>query len=414
MKFIIAVGDGMADNPLESLGGKTPLETAQHPMLDELAQKGTLGTVRTIPDGIAPGSDTAFLGIFGYDARKTFSGRGPLEAAGCGVPLNPGEIAYRCNIIALEDGEMPLSEKRILSHSGGNVHGDDALALMESVLNDAELSALLEKNNMCIHTMPAFRQIAVQQNTSLNGLCTIPPHDHLNEEAGPWLPSGGSLATELNAIMHRSHALLNHHPINEKRRKEGLLPANCLWFWAEGVAPALANFEQTNGVNGFVVSAVPLIHGIAALAGLSSVAVEGATGELDTNYEGKADAVFSTLKNGKDFALLHVEAPDECTHNGDLPGKIKAIEAFDARCVRRLIESLHKEDIAFRLLLLSDHKTLTETRGHDAEPVPFLLYDSRNPSEKQKGARYTEREAESGPFVQTAPELLSLLLSTEI
>ncbi len=409
MTTIIAVGDGMADNPVEMLGKKTPLEKAEHPMLDELAQKGELGLVRTIPKGIAPGSDTAFLSILGYDPQKYFSGRAPLEAAGCGVVLNPGELAYRCNIIALEDGDMPLYGKRILSHSADNVEGKEALELMNFLLQNADFAAILKKNKMRFHTMPAFRQIAVQTGVSPNGLSTTPPHDHLGEAAGPLLPKGGDVAKGLHALMDMAHSLLQSHPLNEKRRKENRLLANGIWFWAEGMTLKLDNFKATHKKTGTVVSAVPLVHGIAALIGLNSTYVEGATGELNTNFEGKAEAVVTEVQGSYDFALLHVEAPDECTHNGDIPGKVQAIEAFDKRCVSHLVDGLRKIGEPFRLLVLSDHKTLSSTRGHDADPVPYILYDSQNDDVKNKDVRYTEAFASNGTFVESGPKLLERL-----
>ncbi len=409
IKTIIAVGDGMADNPVEILANQTPLQAAVHPGLDALASAGELGLVRTIPEGTAPGSDTAFLSILGYDPRRHFSGRAPLEAAGCGVSLHKGELAYRCNLVALEDGDMPFEDKRILSHNGGNVEGEEAVELMETLLQDAAFQTLLQENGMRFYVMPAFRQMAVQKDASREGLCTTPPHDHLGEKAGALLPAGSAVAKGLCRLMERAHKVLNGHAVNEKRRAEGHLAANSLWFWAEGMTPSLENFEKLRRKHGFVVSAVPLVHGIASLVGLDVVRVEGATGELNTNFEGKADAVLEQLKAGYDFALLHVEAPDECTHNGDVQGKVKAIEAFDARCVQRLVDGLHREQVPFRILLLSDHKTLSATRGHDAGPVPYVLYDSRNHAEKT-GRRYTEDYAEMGLFVESGPSLLSRLL----
>ncbi len=412
MKYIIAVGDGMADDPVPMLGGKTPLEASRTPTLDTLAQQGLLGHVRTIPEGIPPGSDTAFLSILGYDPRRYFSGRGPLEAAGSGVSLADGDVAYRCNLVALEDAPGPLAEKRILSHSGGSVDEESALALMDSLLANPEFAALAQKHGMAFHKMPAFRQIAVQKGHDIEGLTTIPPHDHLGEVAGGLLPSGGEVAEGLREMMELAHRILDPHPANQKRRQRGLMPANGIWFWAQGRTIALDNFERQHGVKGFVVSAVPLVHGIGALAGLHSVPVEGATGELDTNFEGKAAAVLQgLLQDDQDFALLHVEAPDECTHNGDTPGKVQAIEAFDSRTLKPLLEGLRASGEDFRLLVMSDHKTLTATRGHDGHPVPYILYDSRGTA-RPVGAAYTEAEGAKGPFLPEGHKLVSQLMET--
>ncbi len=410
MKTIIAVGDGMADNPVPMLSGKTPLEASHTPTLDSLAQQGLLGHVRTIPEGIPPGSDTAFLSILGYDPRRYFSGRGPLEAAGSGVSLVDGDVAYRCNLVALEDGPGPLGEKRILSHSGGSVDEESALALMDSLLADPDFAALAQKHGMTFHKMPAFRQIAVQKGQDIEGLVTIPPHDHLGEEAGPLLPSGSGVAAGLREMMELAHRILDPHPVNQTRRAQGLMPANGIWFWAQGRTIALDNFTKLHGVKGCVVSAVPLVHGIGALAGLHSLYVEGATGELDTNFEGKAAGVLrGLLEEGYDFALLHVEAPDECTHNGDTQGKVKAIEAFDSRTLKPLLEGLRASGQAFRLLVMSDHKTLTATRGHDGDPVPYILYDSRGTAGPH-GTAYTEAAGAKGPFLPEGHHLVAQLL----
>ncbi len=411
MKTLIAVGDGMADNPVPLLGGRTPLEAASIPMLDELAQNGELGLVKTIPPGIPPGSDTAFLSILGYDPRRYFSGRGPLEAAGCGVSLAPGDLTYRCNLVALEDTPGPLSAKRILSHSGGSVDEASALALMDSLLGDAAFCALCQEQNLTFHPFPAFRQIAVQKGANPTGLSTTPPHDHLGEPAGPLLPKGGALAEGLCQLMERAHEVLTLHPANQKRRQQGLLPANGIWFWAQGLTLELDDFTQKYGVKGFVVSAVPLVHGIAALAGLRSIPVAGATGELDTNFEGKADAVLQgLLQDGDDFALLHLEAPDECTHNGDTNGKVTAIEYFDRRALRRVVEGLRRAGVEYRLLAMSDHKTLTATRGHDAGPVPYILYDSRSAGQTGSGHGYTEANGAKGPYFAEGYRLIERLL----
>lgn len=407
MKYIIVIGDGMADNPVPALGGKTPLETAQKPVIDSLAQKGELGTVLTVPRGLAPGSDTAILSIFGYDPRQYYSGRSPLEAAGVGVLLKEGEVSYRCNMVALSDEEAAYDDKHILSHSGGSIEGEEAVELMESLLADPEFAALCKRHNLRFTVCPSFRHIAVQSGVDVSGLAATPPHDHLGEACGPLLPKGGVAAEGLEAIQRRSFELLDAHPVNAHRRAQGKCPANSLWFWAQGSGIRLPSFVEAHKANGFVVSAVPLVQGIGRLAGLSVVEVPGATGELDTNFEAKADAVAKGLADGADFALLHVEAPDECTHNGDLPGKVQAIEWLDSRSVARLVRALEDSGEDFRLLILSDHKTLTATRGHDGDPVPYILYDSR--TKQGGGLAYTEQNAQNGPYVAEGSTLIDRL-----
>jgi 2,3-bisphosphoglycerate-independent phosphoglycerate mutase len=408
MKYCIVIGDGMSDHPLPQLGGKTPLQAAGTPVMDALAARGTVGTVLTIPEGEPAGSDTAILSICGFDPRVYYSGRAPLEAAGTGVSLRAGDTAYRCNMIALEDGPE-YSRKRILSHSGGAVDGQTAMCLMADLLADPQFAACSAKHGVEITPTPSFRHIAIQHGADTRGLTTMPPHDHLGEPAGALLPAGSEAAGGLRELMRLAHDFLDRHPLNETRRAEGRLPANSLWFWAQGAAASLPSIKETRGMSGFVVSAVPLVWGIGALAGLDRILVPGATAELDTNYEGKADAAVKGLSDGYDLALLHVEAPDECTHMGDLEGKLEAIRRLDARCLARLKAGLDASGEDYRLLVLSDHKTLMETRGHNGEPVPFLLYDSR---EDTRGcSAYDEASCEKGPYIGEGHTLLDLLFT---
>lgn len=408
MKYILIIGDGMADNPVPELGGKTPLEYANIPNMDRLAAHGILGSTINCPKGLPAGSDTAILSIFGQDPKRYYTGRSPLEAAASGIHLNPGDVSYRCNMITLEDGDIPYAEKRILSHSGGSIDGESSKQLVEDLFADPEFSALAQKAGMRVYPAPSFRHIAVQSQANIQGIRLIPPHDHLGEVIGPLLPSGCDNAGVLLELTELSHRVLGHHPINEQRRKDGLLPANGVWFWAEGSGVALQSFPEQYGHNGTVISAVPLCQGIAVLTGLSFTEVEGATGELDTNYEGKVQAALADLeKPGNDFTAIHVEAPDECTHNGDLQGKLQAIEWLDSRVVGPLTAALDEKKIDYRILILSDHKTLMETRGHDGDPVPFLVYDSTNPV--GSGLSYTERNGLQGPLLEAGTELMGVL-----
>lgn len=410
MKYCIVIGDGMADHPVPELGNRTPLEAAKIPVMDSLAAKGEAGCVRTVPEGVPAGSDTAILSICGYDPRTCYTGRAPLEAAGAGVTLQDGDTAYRCNMIALEDGAIAYERKKILSHSGGSVDGETARRLVEDLLMEPAFSQCAEENGLTLHASPSFRHIAVQKGAKADGLVTTPPHDHLGEPCGPLLPQGGT-AEALRKLMRLAHMFLDIHPLNEHRRKEGKLPANGLWFWAQGTVTALPSLREAYGKTGFVVSAVPLVRGIGALAGLDSIDVPGATGELDTNYEGKVAAVLRGLADGWDFALLHVEAPDECTHMGDLKGKLEAIRRLDTRVLAPLKAGLDQSGEDYRLLVLSDHKTLTSTRGHNGEPVPFLLYDSRR--DTRSGAAYNEASCQStGLCIEQGHTLIARLFET--
>ena len=412
MKYILVIGDGMADNPLEALGGKTPLEYVNIPVIDALAAKGRVGTAQTIPAGQPAGSDTAFLTIFGCDPRVYNKGRAPLEAAATGIPVQPGSAAYRCNMVALEDADLPFAARKILSHSGGDVEGSESIALVETLLSDARFRERAEAAGLTVYPSPSFRHIAVQAGADLAGFRAAPPHDHLGSVIGPILPTGGAAADTLRGLMELAHEILDQHPINEARRARGQLPANGIWFWAEGTAVALPQFSDLFGKSGGVISAVPLCHGIAALTGLLPITVEGATGKLHTNYEGKVEAAVKSLGENGDFVTIHVEAPDECTHNGDLAGKLQAIEWLDSRVMQYLLQCLAEAGIdEYRILFLSDHKTLMETRGHDGGAVPFLLYDSRVAGER--GQAYTETDAAKGEYLPDGTKLLALLFSDE-
>jgi len=410
MKYMLIIGDGMADNPLESLGGKTPLQYANTPVIDGLAEKGRVGLVQTIPEGQAAGSDTAMLSIFGADPCIYNKGRAPLEAAASGIQVAPGSAAYRCNMVALEDGDMPFAEKRILSHSGGDVEAEESIALIEALFVDPQFAALAEEAGITVYPSPSFRHIVVQKEADIAGLFAQPPHDHLGEVIGPLLPSGCAFAATLGELMEVANGVLDQHPVNQARRAAGKLPANGIWLWAEGTAVALPQFAEVYGKSGGVISAVALCHGIAALMGLKPIRVPGATGKLHTNYEGKVEAAIESLQTNGDFVTVHVEAPDECTHNGDLEGKLQAIEWLDSRVMQYLLACLEKAGISeYRILYMSDHKTLMSTRGHDAEPVPFLLYDSRVTNDS--GQTYCEADGAAGEFMPEGTKLMDLLFS---
>lgn len=412
MKYILVIGDGMADNPTDALGGKTALQYANIPTIDALAAKGQVGNVKNCPIGLPPGSDTAILSIFGADPRVCYTGRSPLEAAASGIQLAPGDVSYRCNMVTYEDADVSFAGKRILSHSGGSIEGDLSIQLVTDLFRTPEFKELADAAGMRVYPAPSFRHIAVQTGANIRGISLIPPHDHLGEVIGPLLPSGCDNAAVLKDLMELAYRVLNHHPINEARRAAGQLPANGVWFWAEGSAVALDSFVDKYHKTGSVISAVPLCHGIARLAGLEVREVEGATGELDTNYEGKAAAALDELKKGKDFVAVHVEAPDECTHNGDLKGKLQAIEWLDSRVLRPMTEELEQEGVDYRLLLLSDHKTLISTRGHDGDPVPYLLYDSTR--DTGLNLPYCEESGLKGPsYADGALTLMPLLFEEE-
>ena len=431
MKYFLVIGDGMADNPVPSLGNRTPLEYAKHPVIDSLAARGEVGSVVNCPKPLPAGSETAILSIFGCDPLKYFTGRSPMEAAALGIPLRAGDACYRCNLVTMESGSMPYEEKRILSHSAGSISGEDAKGIVLALTADPEFAAALAKARMEIPPVPTFRPLAVQHEGDFSGIRFIPPHDHLGEKCGPLLPQAetapdtagnpgiaagtshrsaaerAAVFTELQKLANR---ILEHHPLNDARRAAGKMPANGIWFWAEGTALKLPDFKEEYGCGGAVVSAVPICHGIGVLRGLEMVKVEGATGEIDTNFEGKMEAVWRKL-NEYDFVCLHLEAPDECTHNGDLPGKLQSIEWLDSRLVGPLVRRMDEADMDYRILLLSDHKTLTSTRGHDGDPVPYLIFDSR--IDTGRGGAYNEPEGLKGPMELHGHRLLRKLFEME-
>lgn len=408
IQYILVIGDGMADNPVPELGGKTPLEAAPKPHIDALSRQSLLGSVRTVPPGLPPGSDTAILSIFGCDPTRYFTGRSPLEAAGCGVQVRAGDVSYRCNMVSLEGGaRTPFAEKIMRSHSAGSIDGQDSIAVITWLCADPAFRAAMEPLHLRIEPTPSFRHIAVQAGGDTGGMRATPPHDILGRAIGPYALDGNDNARALWRLMELANRRLEDHPYNQKRRAAGLPPANGIWLWAEGTAVALPGFYERYGKRGSVISAVPLVHGIGALSGLEPVSVEGATGETETNYAGKVQAAVDCLKQGDDFVCIHVEAPDEATHNGNLDEKVQSIGYLDSRVVAPLEEKL--AGIPHRILLLSDHKTLMSTRTHDGDPVPFLLYDSEKPL--PAGLPYTEKDGGKGPFIEPGTRLMDMLFA---
>ena len=406
MKYILVIGDGMADDPVLSLGMRTPLQYAKTPGMDMLASAGVLGSALTIPEGMPAGSDVAILSIFGCDPEKCFFGRAPLEAAAMGVRLSPGDVAYRCNMVTFEDGDMAFDEKKIVSHSAGSIDGAVSDAIITWLFETLPFKQAAEEAGVTIYPSSSFRHVVVQKAQSIKGIRLIPPHDHLGEPLGMYMPSGCDNAAVLGKLMRLAHGILEDHPYNAQRRKEGKLPANGIWFWAEGTAAELPGFTERYGKTGGIVSAVPLCQGIGVLIGLDVALVEGATGELDTNYEGKVDAVLGILES-RDFAAVHIEAPDECTHDGDTKGKLQAIEWIDSRVVAPIADRLRRGGMDFRMLVLSDHKTLTASKSHGGGPVPYVLYDSR--VDRKSGLSFCEDDAALGGCVRAGTDLMEML-----
>ncbi|MCD8010894.1 MAG: cofactor-independent phosphoglycerate mutase [Lachnospiraceae bacterium] len=397
MKYAIMLGDGMADEPLEELGGMTPLEYAKTPVMDELAAVSELGLVHTIPEGMKPGSDTANLSVLGYDPAIYYSGRSPLEALSIGVPMKDTDIALRANIVTLSDDEVPFEEKRILDHSSGEISTEDAAILLDAV------RAELQNETYQFYVGTSYRHLLIWNQGQVIDL--VQPHDVLGQVIGDKLPQDEML----RFMMKRSFEILNHHPLNEARRAAGKNPANCLWFWGAGTKPMLSSFEEKNGKRGAMISAVDLLKGIAVGAGMTNITVEGANGTLETNYEGKAEAaVKALLEDDFDFVYLHLEAPDEMGHQGSIERKIRAIENLDQRILRIVKGKMDASGVPYRMLVLPDHPTPICVRTHTSTPVPYLLYDST--ALRNETWKYNEREARaSGNYVAEGHHLIDHL-----
>ena len=359
MKHVILVGDGMGDYPVKALDGRTPLQAARMPACRRLAAAGRVVMMRTVADGFAPGSDVANLGLLGYDARDSYTGRAPIEAAGAGIAMAPDDVAFRCNLVTLRDGVMA-------DYSAGHITTEEAHAIMDA------LNRALGRDGFRFHGGVSYRHLLVWKGGPAD-LLTEPPHEISDEPVAGHLPRGGR-AAEVVAVMEAARGELADHPVNRARRAAGRPEGTDIWLWGQGPAMALAPFASRFGLRGGVVSAVDLVRGLGILAGLEAPRVPGATGFLDTNTQGKVDAATDILSRG-DFAYVHLEAPDECGHLGDAARKVEAIEMFDARIVAPVWEWLEARGEPYRLAVTMDHRTPVSLKGHTAEPVPMILVD---------------------------------------
>ena len=397
MKYIVVLGDGMADKPIPELGDKTPLEYAKTPMMDSLAQLGEIGMVHTIPDGMKPGSDTANLSVLGYNPRIYYSGRSPLEALSIGVDMKDTDIALRCNLVTLSEEEENYEDRTIIDHSSGEISTADAAVLLDAVREG------LENETYKFYVGTSYRHLLIWDRGEVVELTQ--PHDVLGQTIGQYLPEDAVL----REMMKKSYDILVNHPINVERKKKGLNPANSCWFWGAGTKPALSSFEEKTHLKGAMISAVDLLKGIAVGASMKVIEVEGANGGLNTNYEGKAQAAIDVLtKEGYDFAYIHVEAPDEMGHQGSVERKVKAIEYLDSRVIKPVKEGLEAAGEDFRMLVLPDHPTPICMRTHSSDSVPYLLYDSTD--FQQHDWKYNEAEGEaSGNYVACGHEIIDYL-----
>ncbi len=404
MKYVIIVGDGMADYPVQSLGGKTPLMVARTPHMDFMAGQGEIGLVRTVPEGFNPGSEIANLSIFGYDPIRYYTGRGPLEAASLGVQLFDNDIAFRCNLVTLKfQGDKIVME----DFSAGHIKNDEA---REVIL---DLNKEMGTKEIQFFSGVSYRHLMVLKNgaakfLNLENLKLTPPHDIIGKEITAFLPQR---CDPILALMTQSQSLLKNHPVNIARKGKGLLPANSIWLWGQGRSPRMITFKERFGMDGFVISAVHLIKGIGILAGLEVLEVPGITGYFDTNYDGKARYALKGLRE-KDFVYIHVEAPDEAGHMGDLQLKIEAIEAFDEKIVGAILKGM-KDFKRYKVLVLPDHPTPLSVRTHTADPVPYVIYSNEAGAKTGDGKTFDEVSAGlSGISFKRGFELIERFLNS--
>lgn len=404
MKYFILLTDGAGDYEIEALGGKTPLEAADMKNINAYAAKGRIGMVRTVPDGIAPGSDAANLSVMGYDPRIYLTGRSPLEAVSIGIDMSDTDVAFRANLITVE-GDGDYEDLIIKDHSSGDIPTEDADVLIKAC------NEVFETEKIKFYTGVSYRHCMIVHDGSTAYTLT-PPHDVLDQKVGDNLPKGEG-SEFITKMMKKSYDILNNHPINTERKKNGLNPANTLWIWGQGTKPALTSFEERYGIKGAAISAVDLIKGIAICAGLDSIDVDGATGNKHTNYEGKAQAAIDAYKNGTEFIYMHMEAPDECSHQGDMEGKVNCLEQIDKRIFAPVVKYLEETGEDFRVLVIPDHRTPLVLRTHSMEPVPFVLYDSTLKLEEDNAKMYNERAGASGLYFENGDELAEFFFTNK-
>lgn len=396
MRYVVMLGDGMADRKVASLGNKTPLEAANKPMMDYLSENGELGLVRTLYEGMPTGSDIANLSVLGYDPKKYYTGRSPIEALGLNIPLCDDDTVFRLNLVSISTDE-PFEEKIMLDHSSDKITNEEAYELLDA------LTAEFGSDVISLYRGVSYRHILIWKGIDY-GYTMMPPHDILEQKITAYLP-GGKYGKQVLEMMRRSYDILMAHPVNISRIERGLRPANCMWLWGEGTKPQIDSFSDKYGIDGAVVTAVPLIAGLANGMGLKYIPVEGATGDYYTNYEGKANAAINALDNGTEFVFIHVEGPDECGHDGDAELKVKAIEKIDAEILTPVKSKLDDLGEPYRILLMPDHATPIEIRTHSLDLIPYVIYEKDGAI--KSGLSYNEdNAAKTGVSVSFGHDLM--------
>lgn len=402
MKYLVMLCDGMADEPNEALGNSTPMEKANKPCMDSLAAKAEVGIVKTVAEGLKPGSDVANLSVLGYEPAVYYSGRSPLEAASIGIDLKDTDVTLRCNLVTLSDDE-DYENKTILDYCADDISSEEAKILIEYIQEK------LGNDVFRFYPGVSYRHCLVWSNGNPHPGVLTPPHDITGKVITDYIPKGEAV-DELYDLMKKSYDLLKDHPVNQARIARGKRPANSIWLWGEGTKPLLDNFSEKFGIKGSMISAVDLLKGIAICAGMNSVDVDGATGYLDTNFDGKCKAAIEEFKNGADLVYVHVEAPDECGHRGEIENKVKAIEMIDKHILGPVVEFLKGYD-DFAVLVCPDHPTPLSIRTHTSTPVPYLIYDSKN--EINSGVKvFCEKEArETGNYIEKGFTMMNYFLT---
>lgn len=402
MKYVVVLYDGMADYPVPALGGKTPMMVAKKPNFDRMAKHGTVGLVRTVAPGLTPGSDVANLSVMGYDPCLYYTGRSPLEAVSMGINLSDTDVALRCNLVTLSD-EEDYSEKTMVDYCAGDISSEEAAEIIKTV------EEKLGNDIFAFYSGVSYRHCLVWHGGKTEIGKLTPPHDISGRKIGGYLNKNPDAAGLLE-LMEKSCEILKDHPVNLKRISEGKRPANAIWLWGQGSRPSLPSFEKLYGVKGSVISAVDLLKGIGICAGMNTPDVEGATGYIDTNFEGKAQKAVEELENGSDFVYIHIEAPDECGHRNEPENKVKAIELIDSRVLPIVLEALEKYD-DYKVMILPDHPTPIVTGTHASDPVPFMIYHKKDEKDSGVDSINEETASKTGIFIEEGPSLMSRFLS---
>lgn len=400
MKYLVLLCDGMGDYPIEELGGKTPMEAADKKNMNELAKKSIIGLVKTVADNMKPGSDVANLSVLGYDPQIYYTGRSPLEAGSIGIDMKPTDVSLRCNLVTLSDEEN-YEDKTILDYCADDISTEEAKILVEY------LASHLDNEEFKLYSGVSYRHCLIWNNGTTDVAPLTPPHDITGKPIKKYIPKNPN-AAKLYDLMIRSYDLLKDHPVNKARIARGLRPANSMWLWGEGVRASLTPFLEKYGLKGSMISAVDLLKGIGKFSGMNVVNVPGATGYIDTNFEGKARAAIEEFEKGQDFVYIHVEAPDECGHRHEIQNKVRAIEIIDEKILGPVKAALDKYD-DYKIMVIPDHATPLALKTHTNDPIPFMIYKKSSPA---IGGEYSEKGAkETGIFIENGPKIMEYFIN---